>query len=182
VSLKHGLPLVLRLVLGALLLLSGTMKLGLFKALGVVPLAMDPLDFAFSLKAFKLGFSDGTIGLLTYAVPWGEALVGALLVLGLWTRAASLGAIVLMLAFAAGIGSLIQRDIPVNCPCFGKLKLFCGDRPLGFCHLLRNSAFALAGAVILWLGPGYLSLDGLLGGRGPKPDGQATLDPARRQR
>jgi uncharacterized membrane protein YphA (DoxX/SURF4 family) len=159
-------PGVLRLVLGGLLVLSGTMKLGLYKALGISPLAMDPLDFAFSLKAFKLGLGDGTIGVLTYAVPWGEALVGACLVLGVWTRGAALGAVALMFMFGAGIASLLARDIPVNCPCFGKLKLFCGDRPLGLCHLVRNGVFALAGVAVLWLGPGRWSLDAIGLGRG----------------
>ncbi|MCE2923929.1 MAG: DoxX family membrane protein [Phycisphaeraceae bacterium] len=153
------LSFLLRLSLGGLLILSGSMKLGLFKALGINALAMDPLDFAFSIRAFQLGLPDTLIRVLTFAVPWGELLVGLLLVVGFWARGAGLAAAGLMLIFIVGIASLMLRDLDVNCPCFGKLKLFCGDAPMGTCHIIRNSAFAIAGLLIAILGPGPAALD-----------------------
>lgn len=164
-KLTTGVPLILRLVLGGLLVLSGSMKLGVYKHLGITTLAMDPLDFAFALGGFKLGLPEMLTQVLTYAVPWGELLCGLLLVAGLWTRGAAIGVIVLMLAFAAGIASLMVRGIDVNCPCFGKLKLFCGDRPLGWCHLIRNTGFALMGVAIVVMGPGMAAVDLMLGRR-----------------
>jgi uncharacterized membrane protein YphA (DoxX/SURF4 family) len=166
-TLSIGGPFVLRLVIGGLLVLSGSMKLGVYKALGIGPLAMDPLDFAFAIKGFQFGLSDTLVQILTYAVPWGELLAGLGLAIGFWTRASAIAVAALMLAFGAGIVSLLARDIPVDCPCFGKLKLFCGDQPLGVCHLIRNGVIAGLAMVVAILGPGMAAVD-LRRGRGAK--------------
>ncbi|MCU0689379.1 MAG: DoxX family protein [Phycisphaerales bacterium] len=158
-KLSVGGPLVLRLVIGGLLVLSGSMKLGLFKALGIGPLAMDPLDFAFSIKGFQLGLSDTLVQILTYAVPWGELLAGLGMLIGFWTRASAIAVATLMLIFGVGIISLLARDIPVDCPCFGKLKLFCGNQPLGVCHLIRNGVIAGLATVVAIVGPGMAAVD-----------------------
>jgi uncharacterized membrane protein YphA (DoxX/SURF4 family) len=169
VNLRLAVPLILRLTLGALLIVSGGMKLGFFNplalALALDYLRMDPIDFAFAIKAFKMGLGDGLVSFAAYTVAWGELLTGLLLLIGLWTRGAVLATIVLMGAFAVGIVSLMHRGIDVKCPCFGKLQLFCGDVPLGLCHILRNACFAAAAGVVLWLGPGMGSIDGWLARR-----------------
>jgi succinyl-CoA synthetase alpha subunit len=65
-----------------------------------------------------------------------------------------------MVGFIAGIASLLMRGLTdVNCPCFGSLGLFCGKRPLGVCHLFRNTGFMAAALIILAMGPGGLALD-----------------------
>lgn len=158
-----ALPLVLRLTLGALFIISGLMKLNLVGLSWIHPslVALEPRDFAFSIRAFKLGLSDPLVQFLTFAIPWTELLCGLALILGLLTRGAAAIIALLMLAFIAGIASLLSRGLDVNCPCFGALKLFCTG-PLGVCHIVRNLGFAAAAGVLLWLGPGPCGLDRLL--------------------
>ncbi|MFN7614125.1 MAG: MauE/DoxX family redox-associated membrane protein [Phycisphaerae bacterium] len=112
--------------------------------------------------------------LLAHVVPWMEFLAGLFLLLGLFTRGAALVVSLLMVGFIAGIASLLMRGLTdVNCPCFGSLGLFCGKRPMGVCHLFRNTGFMAAALVILAMGPGGLALDCLFrrrkacGPRGP---------------
>lgn len=52
-------------------------------------------------------------------VPGMELLVGALLLLGVFTRQALLAAVVLWSAFAVSLSSILWRDIDVKCHCFG---------------------------------------------------------------
>jgi hypothetical protein len=92
--------------------------------------------------------------LLAHVVPWMEFRAG------LFTRGAALVVSLLMVGFIAGIASLLMRGLTdVNCPCFGSLGLFCGKRPLGVCHLFRNTGFMAAALIILAMGPGGLALD-----------------------
>lgn len=162
--LSMAVPLMLRIALGGLMMLSGYMKLGgpALNLFGAAILPLGPLDFSFSIDKFALGLPEQLTLLLAHIVPWAEFLAGALLVLGLLTRGAALLVCLLMIAFGAGIASLMARGMnDVRCPCFGSLGLFCGQRPMGICHLIRNTGFFLAAATLVRLGYGGLGLDGL---------------------
>jgi uncharacterized membrane protein YphA (DoxX/SURF4 family) len=137
------------MVLGGLFILAGYNKLGDFRG---------TYD---AVHAFHLGFNEQTLQVLARVVPWAELLTGSLLVLGLWARGAGVMAVVLMAAFIGGIASVMARGLDVNCGCFGKLKLFCGDQPMGWCHLIRNTIMAGAAALIVACGPGVMALDNL---------------------
>lgn len=157
-----AIPLLLRILLGLIFMLSGYMKLGgpafNIGAMNIAPL--DPLAFSFSIDKFDLGLSESLTLLLAHVVPWMEFLAGLFLLLGLFTRGAALVVSLLMVGFIAGIASLLMRGLTdVNCPCFGSLGLFCGKRPMGVCHLFRNTGFMAAALVILAMGPGGLALD-----------------------
>lgn len=149
-SLCSGVPAVARIVLGGLLILAGYIKLG-------------NGDFAYdSVKAFQLGLGDAMLQELARVVPWAELITGALLVLGLWARGAALMAVVMMLAYMAAIVSVMSRGMTVRCGCFGALQLFCGDKPMGVCHLVRNGVMAAGGVLVLLMGPGVPAVDNLL--------------------
>lgn len=157
-------PLV-RIALGGLLIFSGYMKLGIYDFGGYLPDAMggrlpvlSPLDFAFSIKGFKMGLPDGLVSILAYVVPWTELLAGVFIVIGLWTRGAALLAMAMLAAFTLGIISVIGRGLDVNCPCFGAIKLFCSGA-IGPCHIVRNSGFMAACLFLLWTGSGPLAFD-----------------------
>ncbi|MGQ0628855.1 MAG: DoxX family protein [Phycisphaerales bacterium] len=157
-----ALALLLRVALGGLLMFSGWVKLGIAD-FGVLPV-LSPLDFAYSIKGFKMGLPDGLVEVMAFAIPWGEFIIGAFILLGLWTRAAAALSMIMMVSFTAGILSVIARGLDVNCPCFGAIKLFCSGA-IGPCHVVRNSGFFLAGLFIALIGPGFLSLDGVCGAR-----------------
>lgn len=151
------LSLVIRVALGGLMVFSGWMKLGI-SDLGFIPKMLSPLDFAYSIKAFKLGFSEDQIILLAFIIPWMELIAGLCVLLGAWTRSAALLIAMLMLAFMGGIASLMIRNLDVNCPCFGAIKMFCTG-PLGACHLIRNTGFTLAAAFLVVFGSGPVAID-----------------------
>ncbi len=157
-SLCGGVPTVVRLVLGGLFILAGYMKL-------------TNGDFSYaSVKAFDLGFAEPLLQVLARVVPWAELLSGLLLVLGLWARGAAVLVMLMMGAFIAGIASVMARGLDVKCGCFGALKLFCGDEPMGWCHLVRNSVMGAAGLLIVLVGPGMMAVDNLLRRPAAKPD------------
>lgn len=156
--------MLLRVALGSLMLLSGYMKLGgpafTLGELHVAPL--QPFDFMASIRAFKLGLPEGLVAFLGHVIPWTELLAGLFVLIGLWTRSAALLVATLMVVFAGGITSLLLRGYTdVKCPCFGALGLFCGDRPMGVCHLIRNTGFFTAAAVLMYMGHGRFGIDGL---------------------
>lgn len=138
------------------------MKLGgpAFHFAGYDVAPLDPLAFSFSIDKFGLGLPEQLVLILAHVVPWMELLTGLCLVLGVCTRGASLVIALLMVAFGAGIASLLFRgQTNVTCPCFGSLGLFCGKRPMGVCHLVRNSGFMLTALAIMWMGPGRVAFD-----------------------
>ena len=134
-----------RLLLAAILLLSGTMKL------------RDPALFAHALVSFRLGFSEAFVERSALLLPWLELTVGGALLLGWKARGAALLSLALMLAFAGGILSLMARGLDVDCPCFGQLKLICSG-PLGVCHLVRNTVLGALSVIVLMKGPGRFAL------------------------
>lgn len=152
-----GLQLPLRLALGGLFCLAAVSKL------------QDPQTFAEAIKAFqvvdhvRLGHLVATA---TFVIPWVELVAGVMLILGLWTRAASLTIGLALVAFIAGLVSVIARGLDASCSCFGNLNLFCG-KAVGACQVIRNSLMLLPAFYLAWRGSGRLGLDALACRKGP---------------
>jgi uncharacterized membrane protein YphA (DoxX/SURF4 family) len=139
-----GLATLCRIALGALFVFSGAVKLS------------DPQAFAFAIKGFKLVENHDLISQATFSIPWTEVLIGALLVIGLRTRAAS-GLLLLMLAgFTAAIVSVLARDIDTSCGCFGK---FLGSE-IDQTTIIRNVVLLSMAMVVFVKRGGFLTLDG----------------------
>lgn len=98
--------LVARLALGGVLLVAGGLKL---PNLGESVIAVR----AYQMLPFELTTPVG------YALPVLEVATGALLVLGLFTRASAIVGSLLMLAFTIAIASVWARGISIDCGCFG---------------------------------------------------------------
>lgn len=147
--------LICRVVLGALFITAGVLKL------------RDHTRFAESIMAFKIPFmTDPLVQLATFVMPWTEALAGALLLIGRWTRGAALLVGALLVAFVAMIASAIARELSLSCSCFGELEYPCPSE-VGPCHLVRNGVMLAMALAILILGPDRLTLDR----RGRRPRG-----------
>lgn len=118
--LESALALVLlRLVLGGVLFLSGLAKMVIVKLGGVLPVPIVGAEWQQSLPsrvaAWAAGHPEGALGaiardliipngaLFAGAVAWAQLLVGLMLIVGLWTRWAALiaGMIATLLAAAA---------------------------------------------------------------------------------
>lgn len=158
-SLRSGVPAVVRMVLGGLLVLAGWTKLGIYTQAGGFFDTTAYRNTYDAVHAFHLGLGEQTLQVVARALPWTELITGLLLIFGLWARGAAVVAIAMMLAFIGGIASLMLRGMDVKCGCFGALKLFCGDQPMGWCHLIRNTVMAGAGLLVLLAGPGCPALD-----------------------
>lgn len=136
--------LVLRIALGGVFLLAGFVKLS------------DPQSFAFSVKAFKI-LPDHLAILATFVFPWLEAICGVLLIAGIWTRAAAVVGVLQLIAFIAGIISVLARGLSVSCGCFGKYDLLCSG-PLSLCNVGQNTGLLLIGVVLAVFGSGRFAL------------------------
>lgn len=98
--------LLARLVLGAVLLVAGVLKVP-------HPEASVTAVRAYQLLPLELADPVGR------ALPIIEVIVGALLILGVLTRWAAVAGGLLMVAFIIGIASVWARGISINCGCFG---------------------------------------------------------------
>lgn len=159
--------LAVRIALGAIFLFAGYMKLGtpIFPDVHVgsfvLPLSAtnDATGMFYAIEKFGLGLPTDVTRFLAFAVPWTEAVCGLLLILGLWARAAGLLVLLMNLAFMGAIVSLMMKGVQEPCTCFGPVAMFCPkDAPMGWCHLIRDAAFAAAAVLVMTLGPGYLAL------------------------
>ena len=100
------LGLLLRLVLGGVVLVAGALKVGHLET------------SARAVRAYQLLPFD-LAGVVGYGLPVLELAVGALLVLGLFTRVSAVVAGLLMVAFVIGIASAWARGLSIDCGCFG---------------------------------------------------------------
>jgi uncharacterized membrane protein YphA (DoxX/SURF4 family) len=99
--------LLARLVLGAVMLLAGVLKVA------------QPEVSARAVRAYQLLPYD-VAGAVGYALPIVEFAIGLLLVLGLFTRVAALVSGLLLVAFIMGIASAWARGLSIDCGCFGE--------------------------------------------------------------
>lgn len=158
-----ALLLPLRLVLGGLFLFAAWNKLF------ANPFAKSSIEnpaqaFAESIQAFRIlpVESAGTlIKLLTFTIPWAEAIAGLLLVVGLFTRAAATLISFQLVIFTAAILSVIFRGIDTPCGCFGKFDWPCTGNVMGWCHVWRDVVMLLMGLILAWRGGGLGALDHL---------------------
>ncbi|MDO4717146.1 MAG: MauE/DoxX family redox-associated membrane protein [Propionibacteriaceae bacterium] len=97
---------IARLVTGVVLLVAGLLKV------------VDLVAMRRAIEAYQL-FPDAIVGVLTYAVPLSEIILGALLLLGLFTRISAIFSGLLFLGFIVGIASAWARGLSLDCGCFG---------------------------------------------------------------
>jgi len=87
------------------------------------------------------------------ALPFVEVGLGLLLLVGLATRVAAAGSVLLIAAFVVGIASAWARGLEIDCGCFGSGgELAAGESPTYLADLLRDLAL-LAMAGLLWWRP-----------------------------
>lgn len=134
--------LIIRLLLGALLLVAGALKVG------------HATQLAASIAGFRL-LPAAIVGPLALALPYIEILLGGYLLAGLFTRAAAIVAAIQFALYAAAIASAVLRHIPANCGCFGPGDSATADWP----HVAMDLALAGASGFIAIGAPGALAID-----------------------
>ena len=133
---------IARVVLGAILLISGAAKVG------------QPAALAASIASFHL-LSPSVIVAISIILPYFEMLVGLYLVIGLFTRIASIVATLQFMIYGAAIAAAILRKLPADCGCFGPNDHAVADWP----HVAFDLALAAIALIIALSGPSPLSLD-----------------------
>ena len=132
------LSLVARVGLGTVLIVAGALKIA------------DPRQAALAVQAYQI-LPAQVAEMVGYGLPLVEFGLGVLLVLGLGTRLAAIGAGALMTAFVVGVASVWARGLSIDCGCFGGG----GAVPVGEASylpvLLRDGFFALlAGWLVIF--------------------------------
>jgi len=143
------LGLLLRLVLGGVVLVAGALKVGHLET------------SARAVRAYQLLPFD-LAGVVGYGLPVLELAIGALLLLGLFTRVSAVVAGLLMVAFIIGIASAWARGLSIDCGCFGNGGTIAASQTQYPQEIARDVGL-LACAVWLAVRPrSTLSLDRLL--------------------
>ncbi|HVR46727.1 MAG TPA: MauE/DoxX family redox-associated membrane protein [Candidatus Binatia bacterium] len=133
---------IVRVLLGALLLVAGALKVG------------HAPELAASIAGFRL-LPAAITGPLALALPYFELLLGLYLVAGLFTRVVAAIASVQFVLYSGAIASAVLRHIPANCGCFGPGDATVADWP----HVAFDLLLAAASVFVAWGAPGALAFD-----------------------
>ncbi|GAA2658715.1 DoxX family membrane protein [Nonomuraea recticatena] len=148
---------VARLILGAVLIVAGGLKIGSIQ------------QSVMAVRAYRL-LPDSLATTVGYGLPILEVVVGVLLVVGLLTRVAAVVGGLLMLAFVFGIAWAWARGLRIDCGCFGGGgQLEAWEEPSYLLDIVRDFGLVLLAAWTVRFPPGRFALDaalGLSGGRG----------------
>lgn len=155
---KEWVGLAARLVVGTVWIWAGAAKV------------LDPAQSVAAVRAYQLlpGTLAEPVGQL---LPVLEVLVGALLVLGLLTRAAAVVSSLLFVAFIIGIASVWARGLSIDCGCFGGGGYDPDAASKYPWEIARDAILLLLSLFLVWLPSSRLSLDSLLFRRTPEPEG-----------
>jgi uncharacterized membrane protein YphA (DoxX/SURF4 family) len=103
---KQWVGLVARLVVGVVDLVAGLSKFS------------DPAGNVRAVRAYDV-LPESLVPTVGHALPTVEMVIGALLILGLFTRAMGVLSALFFIAFIIGISSAWARGLEINCGCFG---------------------------------------------------------------
>lgn len=155
---QRWVSLVARLVLGAVLVVAGALKLPSIDA------SINSVR-AYKLLPFELTALVGT------ALPIVEIVIGLMLITGTFTRVAAVLGSGLMLAFIIGISSVWARGISIDCGCFapgGAVDPSQTQYPL---EIARDLGLLALGAWTIWRPASPFALDSwLFAGAEPTTD------------
>lgn len=122
-----------RLLLGALLCYTGFIKIS------------DLHGFSEEISNYKLlpGILQRFVAVV---LPWNEVVAGAMLIIGLWTRAVALIATAMFGVFAIAVFSALVRGLDISCGCFGKATV----SPLGYQTLAIDAVGLALGLIVFF--------------------------------
>jgi uncharacterized membrane protein YphA (DoxX/SURF4 family) len=134
--------LLLRLALGAIFLVAGSAKIG------------HAAYFAAQIAGFRI-LPSVVIAPMALVLPFLEVMLGAYLVLGLFTRASAWIAALMLALFDLAIASAVVRGMAVNCGCFGP-----NDATVTtWAEVARDALLVLLAIAVALRAPGTLALD-----------------------
>jgi len=159
---------LVRLIVGGVWIVAGAIKLP------------TPESSVTAVRAYQL-LPLGTTNFIGHLLPILEIAVGALLVLGLFTRVAAVASALLQIAFIVGISSVWMRHIAINCGCFGDGGVTSWAKASASYpwELARDVALFVASAWLAWFPRTRVAVDGWLlpeSSRIPSPSEESSDD------
>jgi uncharacterized membrane protein YphA (DoxX/SURF4 family) len=115
-----------------------------------------PDRFAEILRGYEL-LPARLVRPFAHLVPWGEILIGAALILGVFTRVAAVAGAALFGVFAGAVASAVLRGLEIACGCFTTKA---GAEPANWTTVSRSLFFLLLSLLVVSRrGEGPLALD-----------------------
>jgi uncharacterized membrane protein YphA (DoxX/SURF4 family) len=143
---KEWLGTAARLITGGVWIVAGALKLA------------DPYESVRAVRAYDL-LPEAVVPTVGHLLPVLEVVLGALLVLGLLTRAAAIGSAFLFVAFVIAIASVWARGIEIECGCFGGGGAKEGASSSYPWEIARDGGLLLLSLFLVWLRSSRLALD-----------------------
>lgn len=140
------LGLVFRLILAGVLGVAGALKVA------------DPTAAVAAVRAYQL-LPESLLNVVGYGLPFLEIALAILLLIGLATRYAALGALVLMVVFIIGIASAWARGLSIDCGCFGGGGQVAPGTASYLPEIIRDALLGLAAAFLVWRPRTALAID-----------------------
>jgi putative oxidoreductase len=121
--------------------------LGILFAYAAAEKLKDLPGFAEDIANYRM-LPAALVGPLAVVLPGVELTVGALLILGCWSRAAAAVTAAMLVVFIVGLSQALARGVDLNCGCFGS-----GVEPVSVGTIVRDAVLLLAaGGVIVFDG------------------------------
>ena len=146
-----------RIIASQWLLLGVRVYLGLVFIIASWHKIMDPGTFALDVATYQL-LPLWSVNGFALVLPWVELLAGALLILGLRTRAAALLVLCMMLSFILALLWALYLGLDVACGCFAS-QAATTDHPISWLTLVRDLVWFLLALYVLTLDRAPLGLD-----------------------
>jgi uncharacterized membrane protein YphA (DoxX/SURF4 family) len=121
----------------------------------------DPADFALQTATYQI-LPLSLINFQAIALPFVELIAGVLLIVGYWTRPAALVTIGMNIMFIAAIAMALKADLQLQCGCFASSG---AGEEMSMALIVRDVAFLLVAAVLIFLGPDRFTVDNLIAKR-----------------
>jgi hypothetical protein len=104
-----------------------------------------PAVFARSVENYRV-VGAGLSALVAVGLPAFEAVLGLMLIAGVWRKEAAFLNAGLMLVFLVLVGQAFARGLDIECGCFGS-----HSSSIGILKLLENLGLAIAAAALFWM-------------------------------
>jgi putative oxidoreductase len=125
---------------------------------------VDPASFALDVATYRI-LPLGLVNPLALVLPWVELLAGAMLVLGLRTRAAALLVSAMMVVFLVALAIALGRGLEMGCGCFANEGY---ADPISWLTAVRDTLWLGLGLYVLIFDVRPLGLDRLFDDEVPR--------------
>jgi uncharacterized membrane protein YphA (DoxX/SURF4 family) len=118
----------------------------------------DPGGFALDVAVYQL-LPLPLVNLFALVLPWVELLAGAMLIVGLRTRAAAMLIAAMMAAFMVALGWALHQGLEMSCGCFASSG---SDAPISGWTMLRDAAWLVLALYVLVFDRVALGVDAII--------------------